>query len=94
MPYLTEIDSGVEIRVKAVPGASRNRIVGVLGDALKIQVSAPPEKGKANRAIARMLAETLGVPEKNVQIVSGDTNPQKRFRLIGIDIDRARARIG
>lgn len=81
IPYITEIDSGIEIRVKAVPGASRDRIVGVLGDALKIQVSAPPEKGKANRAIATLLATALGVPEKSVELISGETNPRKRFRV-------------
>ena len=57
---------GAVIAVKAVPGASRDRIVGVLGDALKIAVAAAPEKGKANQAIAATLAKALGVDKRAV----------------------------
>ncbi|MGB9626422.1 MAG: DUF167 domain-containing protein, partial [Phycisphaerae bacterium] len=46
---------GVEVAVKVVPGSSRDRIMGVLGDALKIAVAAPPEKGKANQAVIEVL---------------------------------------
>ncbi len=51
----------VLIWVKAVPGASRNEIAGVVGDRLKIRISAPPEGGKANKAICKLLASSLGV---------------------------------
>ena len=49
------------LSVKVVPGASRDRVAGMLGDALKVQVSAPPEAGKANKAVLRVLAEFLNV---------------------------------
>ena len=58
--WVRQIPSGWEIRVKAVPGSSRSRIAGVLGDRLKIQVAAPPEDGKANKAVAEVLAQWLG----------------------------------
>lgn len=71
------------VRVKAVPGASRTRIVGPLGDSLKIQVAAPPEAGAANRMLAEVLAEAFGVAPRDVSLVSSPTNPRKSFRVSG-----------
>jgi len=67
--------------VKAVPGSSRSRIVGELGDRLKIQVAAPPEGGKANRAVAEVLAHWLGLAKSEVELVSGAGQPAKVFRV-------------
>jgi len=71
------------IRVKAVPGSSRNRIQGPLGDHLKIQVAAPPEGGKANAAIRDLLGSHFGVPTSCVELQSGASNPRKVFRIAG-----------
>lgn len=67
--------------MKAVPGSSRSRIAGVLGDRLKIQVAAPPEDGKANRALAEVLARWLGIAKSEVELVSGASQPTKVFRI-------------
>lgn len=72
-------DGTVMIRVKAVPGASRDQIVGVLGDRMKIKVVAPPEGGKANGAIRALLARELGVKPAGVHLVSGASSPEKAF---------------
>ena len=63
------------LNVKVVPGPSRNQIVGWLGDALKIKVTAPPEKGKANEAVIEMLADHLGISINNITIESGHSSP-------------------
>lgn len=79
------------LRIKAVPGSSRDRIAGVLGDRLKVAVSAPPEGGKANKAIVGLIANALGVRTSGVELVSGPTHPEKVFRVAGIDAERAPA---
>ena len=68
------------IRVKAVPGASRDAIAGALGDRLKIRVSAPPEGGKANDAIIRLLSKALQTSERSITLLTGPTSPMKTFR--------------
>ena len=81
------------MRVKAVPGASRDQIAGLLGDRLKIRVSAPPEGGKANRAIARVLAGglgVLGVRASDVELVRGTSSAEKTFRIMGVTLEDAR----
>lgn len=79
--WARQVPLGWEIRVKAVPGSSRSRIAGVLGDRLKVQVAAPPEDGKANRAVAQVLADWLDLPASAVELVSGASQPAKVFRI-------------
>lgn len=81
---------GVHLRVKAVPGARSDEIVGVLGDCLKIRVSAPPEDGRANQAIARLLARALGIPTTAIELRRGASSPRKEFLLRGVTEDTAR----
>ena len=73
------------LNIKVVPGASRDQIVGWLGDALKIKVTAPPEKGKANEAVATLLAKTLGVRRDTIAIVSGHGSPAKTVDIALMD---------
>lgn len=71
------------VRVKAVPGSSRNRIQGALGEHLKIQVAAPPEGGKANAAIRELLGDHFGVSSSSVELQSGGASHRKVFRIAG-----------
>lgn len=75
---------GVLVRVKAVPGSSRNEVRGALGDHLKIQVSAPPEGGKANEAIVELLAALFEVDTSAIAIRSGASNPRKLISIQGV----------
>ena len=81
-------DQGVEFNVKVVPGGSRDEVAGMLGDALKIKVSAPAEGGKANRAVCELLAGEIGVPPRDVAVISGHTRPHKRLAVRGVTIDQ------
>lgn len=78
---------GVLLWIKVVPGASRNQIVGLLGDRLKIRVSAPPEGGKANKAVCELLAKALGVRANQIAIESGQGNPEKVVRIAGVAVE-------
>ena len=73
------------LNVKVVPGSSRDQIVGWLGDALKIKVMAPPEKGKANEAVVAVLAERLGITTDDIMVVSGHSSPSKVIAITGMD---------
>lgn len=72
---------GWHLRLKVVPGASRSRVVGVLGDRLKIQVAAPPEDGKANAAVVALLAQWLGLTERSVSLIAGHSQVLKTVRV-------------
>jgi uncharacterized protein (TIGR00251 family) len=73
----------VRLQLKVVPKSSKNRVVGWVGDRLKVQVTAPPERGKANEAVVGVLADALGVPRSRVRIVSGETAPLKTVEIDG-----------
>lgn len=86
-------DGGVALSVKAQPGAKRNAIVGVHAGALKVAVTAAPEQGKANQAIATLLAETLGLRKADVELLSGQTSRAKKFLLRGTTVEEVRGRL-
>ncbi|MFA6047174.1 MAG: DUF167 domain-containing protein [Phycisphaerales bacterium] len=82
------------IDLKVVPGSRASKVVGALGERLKVKVAAPPEDGKANRALCELLAAALGVPERAVSIVAGASNPEKTARVEGLSAARAREKLG
>lgn len=86
--------SDLLLRVKAVPGASRDSIAGILGDRLKIKVAAPPEGGKANGAICALVAKTLAIKPRDVTIESGHGSAEKLLRIAGVDERVARSALG
>lgn len=85
--------TGVRFAVKVVPGAARDRIAGALGDALKVQVAAPPEQGKANARLCELLANALGVAARAVQVVAGHGSARKVVCVQGLDAATVRARV-
>ncbi len=73
------------LNVKVIPGARRDAIVGWLGDALKIKVSAPPSDGRATERVLDVLAASLAVPRAQVRLVTGATSRQKIVEISGLD---------
>ncbi len=89
-----EDSGGVRFRVKVVPGSSRDRVVGALGNALKIAVSKPAHAGAANEAVKALLSEALGVARSSVHIVRGQGTPRKDLFVAGLSARDASARLG
>jgi uncharacterized protein (TIGR00251 family) len=87
-------EPSIRLKVKAVPGSSRDGIVGWLGDALKIKVTAPPEKGRANEAVVSLLAERLGLPADAVAVASGHSSPSKVIAINGMDDEAIKKALG
>ena len=90
---IRDVPGGAVIAVKAVPGSSRDRVVGVLGDCLKIATSAAPEKGKANAAIAKILAQALGLDARQVRLAGGGASARKEFFVAGTTAQALRERL-
>lgn len=86
----TDGDS-VLLPVHAQPGARRDAIVGEHGGRLKVSVVQAAEKGKANREILRVLAESLGVSRSDLALRSGETASRKLITISGLDEARVRA---
>jgi len=93
-PAIREVDGGVVFSVKIVPGSSKTSVCGLLDGMVKIKISAPPEKGKANQSLVEFLAKKLGVKRKDVYIISGQTNPVKSVEISGISTEMLTIRLG
>ena len=82
------------VRVRVRPGAREERLRGWHGDgALKVEVTAPPEGGRANEAVIRLLAGALGLPRDRLRIVRGHTARKKVILIEGLDEAQVRARL-
>ena len=90
---ITDIPNGCCFAVKVVPGSSRDRIVGSLGQALKVAVAAPAEKGAANKALLKLLGKGLNLRPAQIQILSGQTQARKQILVIGLSAAQLRSRL-
>lgn len=79
------------LRLHVVPGARRAGVVGRHGEGWKVRVTAAPERGKANDAVVRLVAATVGLPRKAVTIVSGHGTRDKTVEIAGADRDSVEA---
>jgi uncharacterized protein YggU (UPF0235/DUF167 family) len=84
---------GARIRVKVTPGSGRTEVVGRRGDAWRLRVASAPERGRANEATLRLLAQTLSLPLRNVAIVAGHTAREKLVAADGITPEEAESRL-
>jgi len=84
---------GVILPVRAHAGARRNALKGIHAGALQVMVTQAPEKGKANKAILELLAETLGLRKNQLELLAGETSSQKKFLVREITAEELAQRI-
>lgn len=84
---------GTVLPVRAQPKARRREIRLQSDGTLKVCVTAPPEKGRANKAIIALLWEVLGNCARQIELVAGETSPHKRVLVHGATPDEVAAEI-
>jgi len=84
MIAVREHPEGCVLPVRAQPGARKAGVLGEQAGALKVAVTAPPEDGRANKALVEALREALGVKRSQVELLGGETSRDKRFLIRGM----------
>lgn len=85
---IREVNGEVFFKVRVMPRASRDGVVGIYEDAIKIRLTAAPLEGKANEACRALLAKILSVPRSQVEIFSGHTSRNKVIKVSGISSEK------
>ena len=91
--YLRGQPDGVWLSIKLQPRASVNAIGDVMGNELRVKVTAPPVDSAANEALIRFLAETLDCARNKIELVRGHTSRHKTVRLLGMSAEDVAKRI-
>jgi uncharacterized protein (TIGR00251 family) len=84
MIVITDHAEGLILPVRAQPGARKTGVLGEQGVALKVAVTAPPEDGRANKALVEALRDLLNRKRSEVELLSGATSREKRFLIRGL----------
>ena len=84
-PCVTETDEGVVLALHVQPRASKNEIVGVRGEELRVRLTSPPVEGAANKLCCSFFARLFGLPGRDVELAGGEKSRHKRLLLRGAD---------
>ena len=90
---ILQTGGGIRLRLRVKPGGRRQRLIGAYGGALKLEVRAEPEKGRANTAVIRLLSEVFGIRRDRVEIVAGASSQDKIAVLAGCSAEEVMARL-
>jgi uncharacterized protein (TIGR00251 family) len=90
---LQEHSAGIIVPVRAQPGARKNGVLGEQEGVLRLAVTAPPDQGKANKALLELLRDLLDLKRSQVELVKGDKSRDKRFLVRGLSRTEIQARI-
>jgi uncharacterized protein len=93
MIQIADHAEGCVVSVRAQPGARRNMIVGRQGDALKVAVTAPADKGRANASLVLVLADALGLKRSQVELIAGETSRAKKVLVRDMTPAELRAKL-
>ncbi len=79
---------GAQFALRVQPRSSRNGFAGLLGDAVKLAITAPPVDGKANQSVIQYLSDFFRVPKSSIEIVSGETGRNKVIAIRGVSAEQ------
>jgi uncharacterized protein (TIGR00251 family) len=85
MVAVRDTPAGATLAVKVHPRARKNAVTGVVGDALKLSLTAPPVEGRANQAVIEFFADLFQIPRSSVTIASGAAGRNKVVRIAGMN---------
>ena len=81
------VDVQTRIRVKVLPGSSRNQVIGKEGDVFKVKLTSPPVERRANKALIELLAKRLRIAKGRIEIISGKSSRLKTVRISGLSLE-------
>src|ERR1700730_3912098 len=93
MIAITEHAEGCVLPVRAQPGARKTGVLGEQAGSLKVAVTAPPEDGKANRALLEALRELLDLKRSQITLLAGAASREKKFLISGMNREELQTRI-
>jgi uncharacterized protein (TIGR00251 family) len=93
MIAITDHPEGCVLPVRAQPGARKTGVLGEQAGALKVAVTAPPEDGRANKALLETLRDALGVKRSQIELLGGQTSRDKRFLIRGLTPPELQSRL-
>src|SRR5262245_30787705 len=93
MIAVTDHEEGCILPVRAQPGARKATVLGEHAGALKVAITAPPEGGRANKALTELLRDVLRLKRSQVELIAGETSRDKRFVIRGLARAELEARL-
>jgi len=93
MSWILSESNRVVLTIRVVPRASKNELIGLYGDKLKIRLHAPPVKGRANKELISFLSRKLDVPKQQIVLLTGTSSCDKRLAVTGISESDVRSRL-
>ena len=83
----------MSLAVWVTPGAPRSEVAGVADGRLRLRLAASAHEGKANAELVRLVAETIGIPRRQVDLAAGQTGRRKLLRVHGVTLEEVRRRL-
>lgn len=94
MTWVEERNGYLYIRIHVQPRASKNEIIGIHGDSLKIRLTSPPVEGAANSLLVEFMAKKLGIPKSRIEIAAGEKSRHKTLKVEGLTKAEAATSLG
>lgn len=93
MPALSDAREGALIRVRVTPRSGREELICGDQEEIRVRLTSPPVKGRANQDLVKLIARSLGVGRKDVEIVAGLSSRRKTVRVRGLSADQVKDRL-